>query len=203
MQSGGYSKDKYTAVFAGFFPVDNPEYTIVVALDEPQYEGYYYYASMSAVPTFKNIVLDMINLPENNLLVEEKLQQLDYLQMPEILGYSKEKAINLLKKKGIKYNFIERVPDGIVVNQYPKAGVNFAAGETVQIIIGQKFIGETDSANDDKMPNLTGMTLRKAIAQANKHNIKPLIEGFGTVYWQSVPVGEKIEYGQLCRMKAK
>jgi len=203
LKSGGYSKDKYTAVFAGFFPVDNPEYTIIVALDEPQYEDYYYYASMSAVPTFKNIVLNMISLPENNLIVEEKLRKLDYLQMPDFIGLTKEKTINLLERKGIKYNFVERVAGGIVVNQYPKAGVNFADDETVQIIIGQKTIGETDSATDDKMPNLRGMTLRKAIAQTNKHNLKPLIEGIGTVYWQSVPVGEKIEYGQLCRMKAK
>ena len=200
---GVYSKDKYTAVFAGFFPVDNPEYTIVVVLDEPEFKTYYYYAGMSAVPTFKNIVQNIINLPDNNLIVKEKLRHLDFLQMPNIIGVTKEKAINILDKKGINYNFIERTNDGIVVNQYPKAGVTFPSNETVQIIIDNKKIDSDFSDVDDKMPNLTGLTARKALAIANRLNLKLFIEGIGTVYWQSIPVGEKIEYGEQCKLKAK
>jgi cell division protein FtsI (penicillin-binding protein 3) len=49
---GGYSKKDYYASFIGFFPVDNPEYVIGVAIDEPRKS---YYGGMVAAPLFRQI----------------------------------------------------------------------------------------------------------------------------------------------------
>ena len=38
---GGYSKDRYTAVFAGVAPVSNPRLAVAVVVDEPTQGGYY------------------------------------------------------------------------------------------------------------------------------------------------------------------
>ena len=46
----GYS-DAYTATFAGFVPAENPRFTIVVVLDEPDE----YYAGRTAAPVFSKI----------------------------------------------------------------------------------------------------------------------------------------------------
>jgi cell division protein FtsI (penicillin-binding protein 3) len=49
---GGYSKDKFTAVFAGVVPADKPELVIVVAIDEPETS---IYGGTVAAPIFKQI----------------------------------------------------------------------------------------------------------------------------------------------------
>ena len=49
---GGYSKDKFTAVFAGIIPADSPELVIVVVLDEPQSS---IYGGATAAPVFRQI----------------------------------------------------------------------------------------------------------------------------------------------------
>jgi len=49
---GGYSKDKFTAVFAGLVPAESPMLTIVVVLDEPQTS---IYGGTAAAPVFREI----------------------------------------------------------------------------------------------------------------------------------------------------
>ncbi len=49
---GGYSKEKYTAVFAGAVPAEAPALVIVVVLDEPKSS---IYASSTAAPVFKQV----------------------------------------------------------------------------------------------------------------------------------------------------
>jgi len=50
--TGGYSKDKFTAVFAGIVPVESPELVIVVVLDEPTSS---IYGGSTAAPIFRQI----------------------------------------------------------------------------------------------------------------------------------------------------
>jgi cell division protein FtsI/penicillin-binding protein 2 len=51
---GGYSSEKYFSSFIGFFPADDPEICISVALDSPDKHKGYYGADV-AIPVFKNI----------------------------------------------------------------------------------------------------------------------------------------------------
>ncbi|MGI9309690.1 MAG: peptidoglycan D,D-transpeptidase FtsI family protein [Gammaproteobacteria bacterium] len=52
--TGGYSEDRYTAVFAGVAPVSNPRLAVAVVVDEPT-QGGYYGGDISA-PVFAGIV---------------------------------------------------------------------------------------------------------------------------------------------------
>jgi len=52
--SGGYSTDRYTAIFAGVAPAGNPRLAVVVVVDEPR-AGDYYGGKVSA-PVFANII---------------------------------------------------------------------------------------------------------------------------------------------------
>ncbi|MCX6112050.1 MAG: penicillin-binding protein 2, partial [Proteobacteria bacterium] len=49
---GGYSADKYAVSFAGFFPASDPQYTMLVLIDEPKGA---YFAAVVAVPLFRTI----------------------------------------------------------------------------------------------------------------------------------------------------
>lgn len=57
---GGYSKDRYTAVFAGIAPASDPELVAVVVIDEPQ--GEQFHGGDAAAPVFANIVSDALRL---------------------------------------------------------------------------------------------------------------------------------------------
>jgi cell division protein FtsI (penicillin-binding protein 3) len=51
---GGYSKNDYIAVFAGFAPATNPRLMVVVMVDDP--EGEYYYGGSVSAPIFSEIM---------------------------------------------------------------------------------------------------------------------------------------------------
>lgn len=63
--TGKYSKDKYSALFVGYAPVENPQIAILVLLDEPQGS---YYGGIVAAPVFQEIaskVLPYLSIPPN------------------------------------------------------------------------------------------------------------------------------------------
>jgi len=58
----------YNASFVGFFPVEDPQFVILVNIHHPKKS---IYGSSAAGPVFKQIVLDLIsqhNIPPNNLV---------------------------------------------------------------------------------------------------------------------------------------
>jgi cell division protein FtsI (penicillin-binding protein 3) len=57
---GGYSKDRYLAVFAGLAPVSDPKLVAVVVIDEPRGEDYY--GGEVAAPVFSSIVSGALRL---------------------------------------------------------------------------------------------------------------------------------------------
>ena len=53
---GGYSEDRYTAIFAGVAPVTDPRLAVVVVIDEPSADEYY--GGLVSAPVFSRIVSD-------------------------------------------------------------------------------------------------------------------------------------------------
>ncbi|MDA0705490.1 MAG: penicillin-binding transpeptidase domain-containing protein [Proteobacteria bacterium] len=58
--AGGYSKDKYIAIFAGLAPASNPRLAAVIVIDEPS--GELYYGGDVAAPVFADIMADSLRL---------------------------------------------------------------------------------------------------------------------------------------------
>jgi len=52
---GGYYKDKYWTMFAGFFPVDHPRYVVVVVVDQADLPPEKNYGGLVAAPIFSEI----------------------------------------------------------------------------------------------------------------------------------------------------
>ncbi|MBF0396045.1 MAG: penicillin-binding protein 2, partial [Desulfobacterales bacterium] len=72
-ETGTYGRGKYISSFLGFVPMENPELTIFVIIDEPRGQ---YYASIVAAPAFKKIAQATLNylnvspeITQNNLAV--------------------------------------------------------------------------------------------------------------------------------------
>jgi cell division protein FtsI (penicillin-binding protein 3) len=58
--AGGYSDDRYVAVFAGMAPASNPRLAMVVTINEPR--GDVYYGGKIAAPVFSNVMSGALRL---------------------------------------------------------------------------------------------------------------------------------------------
>jgi cell division protein FtsI (penicillin-binding protein 3) len=58
--AGGYSEDRYIAVFAGMVPAENPELVAVVMINEPSKDEYY--GGLVAAPVFSRIMTEAVRL---------------------------------------------------------------------------------------------------------------------------------------------
>ena len=95
---GKYSESKFISSFASIFPIENPEYVIIVSIDSPVYGKHW--ANESAVPVSKNIINRLIimnqNLNPNNkhLLLQNKHIELNNKQSNITASvFKKEKSL--------------------------------------------------------------------------------------------------------------
>ncbi|WAC00623.1 MULTISPECIES: penicillin-binding protein 2 [Pseudomonas] len=66
--SKGYTENAYRSLFAGFGPMSDPRYAIVVVIDEPRKGGYF--GGLVSAPVFSNVMsgtLRLMNVPPDNL----------------------------------------------------------------------------------------------------------------------------------------
>lgn len=66
ISQGVYQKDSHVAVFAGVAPASNPQFAIVVMVDDPKAEKGVYYGGQVAAPVFSRIAagaLRLFNIP--------------------------------------------------------------------------------------------------------------------------------------------
>lgn len=196
----GYSSGKYNAVFVGLFPVEDPQMVIVVFYDEPSH--YYRFGSMSAAPSFRKIVENILFMPDCRILpYNERLMQ-SSLTMPNLVGesiYNAEKTLN-------RYGFLYKVegPDSAstVIDQFPKAGIYVDKNHPITLKLGKGSKETPQPVAKGNMPNLVGMTLRKATQTAAEHKVPIRIEGSGIVRKQSLLPGSLITQQSVCILEA-
>jgi len=103
---------KYFSIFAGFYPYENPKYTILVYIDEPSNERYL--ASEVAAPVFASIVRKIIDLSRERWISFPKGI------MPNLKGLSLRDALIIMNELGVKN--VRFNGTGLVADQYPEAG---------------------------------------------------------------------------------
>lgn len=197
---GGYAGGKYNSVFVGMFPVEAPKMVMIVFYDEPA-PGYHY-GSTSAAPTFKKIVENILFMPSSNILSFDHRLLESSKKMPKLLGEHVGSAESILNRLGFFYNIEGADSASVVVDQFPKPGVSIDPAHPITIKIGSKQGGKAESVVQGVMPDLTGMTLRKALQMAAKENIALRISGSGTVRRQSIQPGSKVTKNTVCILEA-
>ncbi|MCM5661477.1 penicillin-binding protein [Galbibacter mesophilus] len=139
------SKLNYISSFAGYFPAENPKYSCIVVIHEPDKSVGYYGADVSG-PVFKSIaqkiytnspLIDTIEeLDEENSKVEKDYKAY-YAQvkkrnekMPNVEGMSGMDAVSLLENLGVKVR-VEGSGIGKVKSQSVKSGQKLESNQTV------------------------------------------------------------------------
>ncbi|MCU7967314.1 MAG: hypothetical protein KZQ74_09005, partial [gamma proteobacterium symbiont of Bathyaustriella thionipta] len=75
---GGYTKKKYSAVFAGYAPASKPKLAIVVMIDEPDNGDYY--GGLVAAPVFSKVMsgaLRLFNIDPDNISQPDIVTQIE------------------------------------------------------------------------------------------------------------------------------
>ncbi|MCX2680444.1 penicillin-binding protein [Galbibacter sp. EGI 63066] len=139
------SKLNYISSFAGYFPADNPKYSCIVVIHEPDKSVGYYGADVSG-PVFKSIaqkiytnspLIDTIEeLDKERDEVEKdyeayyaKLRK-QYKEMPNVEGMSGMDAVSLLENMGLRVK-VEGEGAGKVKSQSVKSGESIKSNQTI------------------------------------------------------------------------
>jgi cell division protein FtsI (penicillin-binding protein 3) len=133
-----YSSEKVKTSFMGFFPADNPQFAILVILDEPQRDKW---GGVAAAPVFKNIGEQILNCFKTNIretpvFDQEKANKVQLVSaqqilapdnvipddesvMPDFLNLTIREALKKAKARSIE---LKISGNGWAVNQFPTAG---------------------------------------------------------------------------------
>ena len=126
----GIAGGKYVSSFVGTYPVDNPQYILLLAVDEPGTGAYF--GSVVASPYAKMIFQEMFDLysipPDDPKLAAETATP---FEMPNLVGLSLTQAINKLNEMKLAYEIDGS--GGKVVSQIPVAKANAYPTDTIII----------------------------------------------------------------------
>ncbi|NTU92424.1 MAG: transpeptidase family protein [Chlorobiaceae bacterium] len=124
--NGGYQgRRSYLSTFVGFFPVDKPQYGVIVIVDEPQTA---YYAAAVAAPVFSRICgrsvacsREMQRRLAMRSTEKSNLDRISTVAVPELKGLTGREAERLLKWNGLGAEFNGH-PDDVVAAQSVATG---------------------------------------------------------------------------------
>lgn len=108
----GKDREKYFSIFVGYFPAEDPLYTVLVYLDEPSSGTYL--AGEVAAPIFASIVKRILQIRKEHPL------SVPASTMPDLRGLTIRDALLILNQLGVRNIEVEGV--GRVREQYPKPG---------------------------------------------------------------------------------
>lgn len=137
---------KYQASFAGFYPSDNPKYTCIVMINQPDTSKGFYGGSVSA-PVFKEIAgKTFLKTPlnvEKEMLVEHKVKldkmiepdkkvAVENKTMPNVVGMIGKNAIPQLENLGYRVDF---KGVGKIMEQFPSAGAAIGKNQRIYLTL--------------------------------------------------------------------
>ncbi len=173
--SKGYRVRKYQASFCGYFPADNPKYSMIVVVQNPT-KGSYYAASVAG-PVFREVA-DVVFGSDLEMNTEYKAPQLvGNTKMPEVKGRYKKSTQNVYKTLGVKALFAS--------NSQDELGIDTNSG------IAYKEV----KMNKGLVPNVEGMGLKDALFVLGNSGLSPVVKGNGEVISQSLAAGTPIYKG--------
>ena len=135
VNNGIYMSGNYITSFMGFFPANNPQIVLYVAIDNPK--GITAYGGTVAAPIFKNIAQDIIealNIKKTNTGLKKEYRYFDtkYIDVPNVIGMTPKEAHNYIKDFNIEYSGTGNK----IISISPEPGNNIPIGSTIRLMLG-------------------------------------------------------------------
>ena len=184
--TGTYSSDKYISSMVALAPVENPQITVFIAVDEPS-NGLYYGGEVAA-PLMKELFEEVFKYMDSPL-AKERFSIYKNVIIPDVRGKSIEEAKKVLKENGLEAEVKGNGKTIVSMDSYPGAIVK----EGTTISITAKDSGQVEK--EIIMPDLKGSTKEFATSILNNLGLVYEFEGEGTVHSQSITSGNKIVKG--------
>jgi cell division protein FtsI/penicillin-binding protein 2 len=198
VNSNNEVETRHNSLFAGYLPSNDPRIVIVVAFDRCiEDENKYYFASKSAVPTFKEVVKNILLLKDCDLVTSTTSYEDKIAILPNMIGMNKREAERILNDMDIDYSFVNSQKNGIISDQYPPANIKFSKRQPVKLALALPGQIITDKK---LMPDFKGMTLRTALELARSRFIKLTATGNGIVVDQSIKPMTEISLEDGCHI---
>jgi cell division protein FtsI (penicillin-binding protein 3) len=142
----GGSEKHYISSFAGYFPADNPKYSCIVVVHDPDTSRNNYYGADVAGPVFKRIAQKIFtdvpstnaiknlnrksNLQEKNYALYNEKTNANYQVVPNVQGMAGMDAVSLLENLGVK---VKAIGTGKVKKQSLRPGEALANNKTITL----------------------------------------------------------------------
>ncbi|HNB92751.1 MAG TPA: penicillin-binding transpeptidase domain-containing protein, partial [Saprospiraceae bacterium] len=172
---GGIKRGRYRASFIGYFPADNPMYSICVSITEPREHGYH--GAEVALPVFRSVADKILSFdpkffkvtsPEKNAMVVTD-------QLPQ-------------GEKGYRTDFLS-IFNRLGVPVYSGGGItDFIVTRKVGSDVNLMAMNEPPGL----VPDVTGMGLRDALYALESRGLKAEVNGYGRVSTQNISPGTKV-----------
>jgi len=172
----GYTK-QYHSSFVGYFPADQPKYTLIVVISKPS-KGRYYGASV-ALPVFKEIASRIYANA-----VHQKMVDKDTIVLPEQLTGTHAEVKTLAKRYDLPMEFKSRKNE--LVSAKPTG--DFLGGSAITM-------------SDNTMPELKGMGLTDCLYLLENKGFKVSHRGNGKVVEQFPLPGTKMPRGKTVYLR--
>lgn len=185
-RDGAYEQGAYRASFVGFFPVENPRVALIVILDEPRTATG---GGSAAAPIFRRTVERwIVTLPE---AMDPEAQDTIRVRLPdEDIERAAPRVVDMpariadvrLRASGLVASIDEDDAFRRVLEQVPDVGSPVETGDRVRIGLAENGVPE-------RMPDVTGMTVREATWLLVSLGITPRFDGSGLVRSQDPQPG--------------
>jgi stage V sporulation protein D (sporulation-specific penicillin-binding protein) len=190
---GTYSTSKFVCSFFCVAPTEDPEYAILVVMDEPTKGALF--GSTTAAPVAIEVMKTILDNQTAESLetagenTEETVDTVVY--MPDLIGQHTTVAENILNKLGISYTFELEDTDGYITEQSISAGTYYTEDQEVVLTITE----EEPDEEKVRVPDVEGMSVTTANELLEGMGLTMSFEGSGYAVSQSPAAGTKVEKG--------
>ncbi len=195
----GRYQARYRASFVGFFPVEDPEYVILVLLDEPRTS---IYGGFTAGSVFKEIAQRVSGLQNSILRTQpsELLAESSEFVLPKLEGMNRRDAELLLQRSRIPYKVSGN--GNYVTGQQPAFGELVLRNTPIEIQLSDTA---TDSIPNGfaRIPDLRDMNMREAVYLVEKAGLEIEMVGSGTIYTQFPRAGDLMRQGRTVTVRGR
>ncbi|MBK8427452.1 MAG: PASTA domain-containing protein [Lewinellaceae bacterium] len=173
---------RHQAGFCGFFPAENPVYSCIVVISEPERGGYH--GAEVAAPVFRAIADKCFAMKaELHVPVNAKpKEKLATARLPTYDAGATEDIRSSLKWLDIDYFRENDLPEWAVITAER----------------GDSLLVQHRTVPDKTIPSVIGMGLKDAIYLLENRGCRVKVQGVGKVRRQSLAPGTKAGGGQVC-----
>jgi len=179
--SNGYDKSAHKASFVGYFPADNPKYSCIVVINDPTAGDYY--GGTVAGPVFREIADKVFS---TNISLHKPIVRLAAPSMPKVKNGNRSDIKYVLNHIGISSHQII----GSAESEYVRSSPSVQSLNLKEITTDVNLI-----------PDVVGMGLKDAVYLLENRGVKVIVEGYGSICFQSIPAGTRTSKGNIIYLR--